>query len=204
MLNVLLSDYTQRILSGSSLLVRIYGVFMLQCVENFSVDLMIMENITSRNSRPQFKLDLKGSTHDRCSKEQKPRIGQGKVFLKDVDFLKEVRSFDLEEPARTRLMEALEKDVAMLMSRGIMDYSLFGAYYDSQAVQAESKYCFHKRGKADCFYTLGLIDILQEYDTSKRCEHWVKRTMKRIAPEHLSTVDPQMYAERFLKFAESL
>jgi 1-phosphatidylinositol-4-phosphate 5-kinase len=49
---------------------------------------------------------------------------------------------------------------------------------------------------------LGIIDILQEYNVSKRVEHAVKSL--KFDPLSISAVDPSSYAKRFVKFLESV
>mmetsp|Transcript_33476 Transcript_33476/g.58651 ORF Transcript_33476/g.58651 Transcript_33476/m.58651 type:complete len:110 (+) Transcript_33476:864-1193(+) len=103
-----------------------------------------------------------------------------------------------------KLITAIEGDVKMLAWHGIMDYSLFGAHFKGSEMPQDSRYCFRQKGQSDCFFTLGIIDILQEYNASKKCEHCLKRTFKRVSLQDLSSVNPQVYAERFLRFCRKI
>eukprot|EP00359_Climacostomum_virens_P001191 CAMPEP_0204899942 /NCGR_PEP_ID=MMETSP1397-20131031/2152_1 /ASSEMBLY_ACC=CAM_ASM_000891 /TAXON_ID=49980 /ORGANISM="Climacostomum Climacostomum virens, Strain Stock W-24" /LENGTH=629 /DNA_ID=CAMNT_0052067973 /DNA_START=352 /DNA_END=2238 /DNA_ORIENTATION=+ len=172
MLNELLLDYTDRITSKSTLLASVLGIFMLQSIGNYTVNLMIMENVAAFGSSPQYKFDLKGSTFNRRNCPQKPKVNvRGTCLYKDLDFLLEVSRLDLERSDRVRFMLALEKDISMLAQHGIMDYSVFGAYYADSEPLVDSRYVYrHKDGRG--FYMLGIIDILEKYSSAKICEHW--------------------------------
>nr|CAB3494868.1 unnamed protein product [Digitaria exilis] len=50
----------------------------------------------------------------------------------------------------------------------------------------------------DVVLYLGIIDILQEYNMTKKIEHAVKSMQYDSAS--ITAVDPQFYSERFLKF----
>mmetsp|Transcript_24908 Transcript_24908/g.43770 ORF Transcript_24908/g.43770 Transcript_24908/m.43770 type:complete len:206 (+) Transcript_24908:164-781(+) len=202
LLNTLLKDYTARIFSRETLLVRILGVFKLQCIDNFAVDLMVMENIACGYGTPLFKFDLKGSTHDRLHKKT-PRLGS-KNFMKDLDFMEEVGKLDLIESDRARFLKALEEDVEMLVKNGVIDYSLFGAYYEDQEMPQGNKYCYRHKLSPNSYYTLGIIDILQDYNSKKRCEHWLKRIFRRASHSAISSVNPSRYGRRFLDFCRSI
>nr|CAB3498993.1 unnamed protein product [Digitaria exilis] len=54
----------------------------------------------------------------------------------------------------------------------------------------------------DVVLYLGIIDILQEYNVSKRVEHAVKSL--KFDPLSISAVDPNSYSKRFVKFLESV
>jgi 1-phosphatidylinositol-4-phosphate 5-kinase len=52
----------------------------------------------------------------------------------------------------------------------------------------------------DVVLYLGIIDILQEYNMSKRVEHAVKSL--KFDPLSISSVDPNLYSKRFVSFLE--
>ena len=54
----------------------------------------------------------------------------------------------------------------------------------------------------DVVLYLGIIDILQEYNMSKKIEHAVKSM--QYDSISISAVDPQFYSERFLKFIQTV
>lgn len=193
-LSVLLAGYSERILSKTSVLVRVYGVFMLQSIGNYSVNLMVMDNIAASAVSPCYKLDLKGCTLNRTF------VGSlhSTLFLRDLDFLDKVKSLGLEPEDRRRFLECLEGDLEMLGRLGVMDYSVFGAYFSEGF--SNTAYSFHKQDSSS-FYTLGLIDFLQDYSTAKCCEHWTRRILQRAEP---SSVAPELYADRLLRFCRQV
>lgn len=54
----------------------------------------------------------------------------------------------------------------------------------------------------DAVLYLGIIDILQEYNVSKRVEHAVKSL--KFDPLSISAVDPSTYSKRFINFLEKV
>lgn len=51
-------------------------------------------------------------------------------------------------------------------------------------------------------YFVGLIDVLQLYNVKKKMEHGVK--MFRFKRKDISAVEPRLYFDRFMAFAETL
>lgn len=49
-------------------------------------------------------------------------------------------------------------------------------------------------------YFIGIIDILQEYNTKKKLEHVYKAQILRKDPTKISAVNPVVYGDRFLDF----
>ena len=54
----------------------------------------------------------------------------------------------------------------------------------------------------DVVLYLGVIDILQEYNTRKKIEHAIK--CRRHDPMAISVADPKFYSKRFFNFMEKL
>ncbi|KAK3149620.1 hypothetical protein QOZ80_3AG0219940 [Eleusine coracana subsp. coracana] len=54
----------------------------------------------------------------------------------------------------------------------------------------------------DVVLYLGIIDILQEYNVSKRVEHAVKSL--KFDPLSISAIDPSTYSKRFINFLEKV
>uniref|UniRef100_A0ACD6AE57 Uncharacterized protein n=1 Tax=Avena sativa TaxID=4498 RepID=A0ACD6AE57_AVESA len=52
----------------------------------------------------------------------------------------------------------------------------------------------------DVVLYIGIIDILQKYNTRKKIEHAYKSIKYKYNPLSISSVEPQFYSERFLKF----
>lgn len=57
---------------------------------------------------------------------------------------------------------------------------------------------------APCLYFLGIIDILQEYDFSKKLEHFAKSKLLCKDSHGISAVEPEEYRERFITAMESV
>lgn len=55
--------------------------------------------------------------------------------------------------------------------------------------------CPQSRGTYDVVLYYGVIDILQEYDISKKIEHAYKSM--QADPKSISAVDPKLYSKRF-------
>jgi hypothetical protein len=202
-LSEMLPVYCQRVLSDDSQLVRIFGVFML-CVGNYSISLVLMENIMT--STVLHKFDLKGSVYKRRVMKKGDYLAQyvGKV-LKDVDFDMTLRSLHIAQKDADTLLKRVIKDVQALESLGIMDFSLIVAVAHGNMEQVcSSKYFFRKEDSEDEYYMIALIDFMQQFDTHKQLESWVKHNLQRVQLHELSAVEPRMYADRFIKYIESI
>lgn len=196
----LLEDLVPVMKERQSLLVRVYGVFML-CVGSYSINLIVMENILHNSPSPHFKFDLKGSRYRRrvmCKGQ--PLLDTQRKVLKDVDFEETLGSLRIPRRESQKLFSKLSKDVKALERLGIMDYSLFVSVARGQTEAArKSKYFFSKEGSDNEFYMIALIDFLQKFDLTKQVEGVIKRVFKRVPAEELSAVEPRLYARRFLE-----
>jgi hypothetical protein len=121
-LNGLLSGYLEG-LKRNSLMVKVFGVFMLQNIGAYSVNLIVMEHVAG-DIPPASKsvFDLKGSTYQRAVSES-DYFTPGEVY-KDQDFTKLIKSLDLVQGEKERLLLTLKEDLSLLSSFGLMDYSL--------------------------------------------------------------------------------
>mmetsp|Transcript_28970 Transcript_28970/g.51794 ORF Transcript_28970/g.51794 Transcript_28970/m.51794 type:complete len:516 (-) Transcript_28970:47-1594(-) len=192
LLNKLLTLYLSRLQTQDSALVRVLGVFQVQCVNNYSTNLVLMENIFA-DAKVLRKFDLKGSLYNRETKSA-TSIG------KDVDFLKSVGSLSLIEEDAETLLRRVERDSEMLLSEGLMDYSLLvGVCEDRSRFPSNYSYRSTKEGEV---YLIALIDFLQEYNTSKRLENFFKVKVRRAKHEEVSSVEPVLYRERFINFVK--
>eukprot|EP00359_Climacostomum_virens_P006871 CAMPEP_0204916506 /NCGR_PEP_ID=MMETSP1397-20131031/14295_1 /ASSEMBLY_ACC=CAM_ASM_000891 /TAXON_ID=49980 /ORGANISM="Climacostomum Climacostomum virens, Strain Stock W-24" /LENGTH=523 /DNA_ID=CAMNT_0052089019 /DNA_START=265 /DNA_END=1836 /DNA_ORIENTATION=- len=192
LLNRLLEGYIERISSNDSALVRIIGVYQIQCINNYSTNLMVMENVSLSRSRTS-KFDLKGSIYKRAS-ESPQAIG------KDCDFLTRVGVLDLEEKDRAKLLSRLSKDCSLLLRHSLMDYSLLVTVCEGEVPGTlSSNYLYMSKKKGE-FYIIALIDFFQEYNFNKKLETLLKNKIKKIPLPDLSSVEPSAYHERFTKF----
>lgn len=69
-----------------------------------------------------------------------------------------------------------------------------------QALENHEKQTFH--GVYDVVLYLGIIDILQEYNMSKKIEHAYKSL--QFDSLSISAVDPTFYSRRFLEFIQKV
>eukprot|EP00359_Climacostomum_virens_P005124 CAMPEP_0204917980 /NCGR_PEP_ID=MMETSP1397-20131031/15693_1 /ASSEMBLY_ACC=CAM_ASM_000891 /TAXON_ID=49980 /ORGANISM="Climacostomum Climacostomum virens, Strain Stock W-24" /LENGTH=634 /DNA_ID=CAMNT_0052091029 /DNA_START=689 /DNA_END=2595 /DNA_ORIENTATION=+ len=198
-LNLLLPHYVKRIGEGNTQFVRVLGIYML-CINHYSINLMIMENVLIPQASLLMKFDLKGSKFQRqVLKQPNEALSISKITLKDVDFQNIYKSLKLSDEDAERLMFRLEGDVRMLESLGMMDYSLLVAvYYEHEETDYGSPYFYRKKSSEGLSYRIALIDITQAYDFTKRSENCLKRTLIRVPPDELSSVSPDQYASRFL------
>ncbi|KAH8046377.1 translation initiation factor IF-2 [Aureococcus anophagefferens] len=130
---------------------------------------------------------------------------------------------DLEEKlqlpdAQAReLVQQLDRDTKFLASRGIMDYSLLVgitmqeyhvktyARRDPAGDSLASRRTVPARiAQGPATYTLGIIDMLQEWDLGKRAEACCKVRCKCQSRRGISAVAPSEYQERFMDHVENI
>lgn len=51
-------------------------------------------------------------------------------------------------------------------------------------------------------YHVSIIDYLQDWSYSKKCERFIKTVLLRKDPTTLSAIEPEQYALRFLHFVQ--
>jgi hypothetical protein len=200
-LNALLPSYLEG-LNRNSLMVKVFGVFMLQSIGAYSVNLIIMEHIAG-DIPPLSKsvFDLKGSTYQRTVSAATDDFFPGEVY-KDQDFTRLVKSLDLVQGDKERLLLTLKEDLSLLSSFGLMDYSLL-LVISSEPSRTNSRQFTRRHPKYSYCYVV-LIDFLQRYDCNKATEHAFKRFCCCVAKTDISSVPPQIYSERLYGFVDSL
>jgi 1-phosphatidylinositol-4-phosphate 5-kinase len=192
LLNRLLSGYLERVMTGDSALVRVLGVFQVQCVGNYATNLLLMHNV-SLTKHFTGRYDLKGSTYSRANFD----ISSLRVGL-DTNFLREVGRLDLDPQDAERLLRRVTLDSAMLSSKNIMDYSLLVTVCTCEP--RHLKHYIYRSSKKGLVYLIAVIDILQEYNLQKKAETCWKTEVKRVALSSLSSVEPELYAARLIAF----
>lgn len=70
----------------------------------------------------------------------------------------------------------------------------------AEQIRGKEKQTFHE--VYDVVLYLGIIDILQEYNVTKKIEHAYKSL--QFDSLSISAVDPTFYSERFLKFIQKV
>jgi len=195
LLNTLLPGYLERLFSSDSALVRILGVFLIQCVGNYSTNVVLMENVSSCEEKLSV-FDLKGSLHARKSK-----VSSQLDVKKDCNFIDELGTIDLRPDEAAKLLSRLNRDVEMLSSLNIMDYSLLVTICKGDVPSFINPGYVYQGNHKNEFYLIALIDVLQIYNFSKKAETFWKTKVKRVNLRELSSVESKMYAQRFLNFA---
>ena len=147
--------------------------------------------------------DLKGSWIDRHSGVKAMHGGT----LKDMDLHKPLK---LADGIAEGLLDDLRHDTQLLCSHNLMDYSLLLGVHN-QAVATEGLPGLKVKTTdggvvADEVdvpgYYMGLIDILQAWNLSKRIERYSKIIFKgrwaKEVKDGMSAIEPTAYRERFL------
>lgn len=201
-LNKLLPHYVNRIYSNNSALARIWGVFQIQCVGNYSTNLILMDNVSSSFKQGQRKYDLKGSLYARKCYAKATRKT---IVGKDCNFLEEIGKLGLQYDDAQNLLARLEQDVKMLASFNIMDYSLLVTEITCPIkTKANSLYMYRTNKGEKTYCTIALIDYFQEYTFAKKAERFWKTKIQRVHPNELSSMEAKKYAERFIGFVSSI
>ena len=177
-------------------------------------DLRAAENRLNEDA-PLEVFDLKGSWVSRSTLQDGDPSGGGSSAnphgkrhskrthtMKDNDLREKLYFNDAQ---RERFQQHLTKDAAFLQGEGIMDYSLLlgiekglsemecqvGVDENPLVMSASNSFTAQR-------YYVGIIDILQKWDRSKRTE----RYLKALAGQDLDGVSacaPEVYEERFVR-----
>jgi hypothetical protein len=191
LLNRLLPGYLERAMTGDSALVRVLGVFQVQCVGNYATNLLLMHNVSLTK---HCRYDLKGSTYSRATLD----ISSLSVGL-DTNFLNEVGRLDLDPQDAEKLVRRVTLDSAMLSSKNVMDYSLLVTVSSGEPCAHQPHYIYRSSRKGPV-YLIAVIDILQDYNFRKKAETLWKVKVLRVPLSSLSSVEPEFYAARLLMF----
>ena len=146
--------------------------------------------------------DLKGSWVDRRAGIQAMQSGIG--TLKDMDLITPLKigRADAEE-----VLEELRHDSELLRAANLMDYSLLLGVHN-QRVNTDTL-GLHSSAEAVVSnvvdvpeYYMGVIDIFQAWNLSKRLERLAKTLLKgrfkKTVRDGMSAIEPNAYKERFL------
>ena len=209
-----------------SLLSRIFGVYQLKLPGLEYLYFFLMENSIrlQKDSRLIGIFDLKGSKVNRDVDESDENFKPTST-LKDINFLRRnANLMEFSKEDRKQLLEVFEKDVKLLKTQKLMDYSLLLAVtteFDlpepgerktsyqapKETMENLNKQYKNRRGiyvsPKGYVYYIGIIDYLQEFDTMKILENRFKRFrhgQKKM--EEVSAIEPEPYAVRFLKFVK--
>uniref|UniRef100_A0A7S0ZGW9 PIPK domain-containing protein n=1 Tax=Timspurckia oligopyrenoides TaxID=708627 RepID=A0A7S0ZGW9_9RHOD len=233
-LNEFLPSYYEHIQKyPDTLLNRYLANFGMRARNGRHIRFVAMSSVFRDGLEIDLKFDLKGSTLGRISAtknapldlessesgefaEDSHRDGVEKVVtLKDLDL---VEPLLFEKKTRSRLMELLGADSAVLEKHSIMDYSLLlglsevrpenVGIFDSKYGEKEENapwsiaYQTDRDGIIRKYrVSMGIIDILQTFSPRKKLEYAWKST-RYCTPDAISVNPPWKYRTRFLHFFE--
>jgi hypothetical protein len=202
----MLPDYVRRVSRKESLMAKILGVFTLRTSKGLKQHIAVMENILSGGDITAI-FDMKGSRLARKRLKHNEEVAVETLpsyeTYKDLDFFQTQKRLFLAPNDVQRLRRGVAADVEMLRSFGIMDYSLLIAIAKSSS--SPSQYLYPATGPDQGrVYFMGVIDYLQLYSNQKRLEGLGKSLLNSAKREEISSVDPQIYAKRFVKLVEQV
>jgi hypothetical protein len=190
----MLREYYYRIRNDPfSRLVRILGLYSIGCNSTF---IILMENVV-QFPQQAYIFDLKGSSFNRRVLTSEVIEAPRGSVMKDLDFKSLDFMLYVEHDTANQLKKSIKKDVSLLKRYGIMDYSLLLAIYDTEP---ESSNRYSIKSSSDYTYSLGIIDIFQQFNFRKKTEAEFKKV---ISSERASSIDPISYARRFLEFVSN-
>ena len=196
-LSTILVKYIERMeMFPESKLVRILGIFK---VNPMKQNLIIMENLLV-NKQDCVIFDLKGSKVARFVKgienPKKPPLGS---ILKDTNFLLYDRRIKLSEESKQSILSTLRMDFNLLRECGVIDYSIIlGIYEKNHQIQTRSMLVANDGTK----FSLGIIDIFQEYNFSKASEKTIKIVFNK--KKDISVASPSDYFNRICEFSSKI
>lgn len=198
--------------TGSSLLPRYVGVYDVTVPKGATTHWVVMHNVlyAPLGVACRTVYDLKGSRTGRQAK--RPDATQ-----KDLDAIEHAHTIQARCPKRLR--RRLEVDTRFLEERGFLDYSLLVGVFEpklplvSRVLRRPISFLrrrgrrnrgvtavFPKRGNH--LLVVGIIDVLQQWDISKRCEFLFRGAL--FGYRDISAVPPAFYRSRLLAFVDSL
>ena len=162
-------------------------------------DQVALTERTLERERPLELYDLKGSWVNRSTPPQPE--GAKKRTMKDNDLREKMY---LQRRERIALIEQIENDSKFLCDRNIMDYSLLlgiekGVNHQVFEEVENNTQVLHARfANSASVYYVGIIDILQKWNWSKRAERLVKALMGKDL-DGVSSEKPELYQKRFVE-----
>merc|ERR1712228_29831 len=152
------------------------------------------------------RYDIKGSWIDRHTKRH---LFENKL-MKDEDLH---RNLQLDLITSSNIHKQLEQDTMFLQQQQIMDYSLLlGVSYQQINVERTPIKLRHPQTESSDnykvnanivegpgIYYIGIIDMLQKWDSSKKAERFLKTYFRCKNKAGISCVEPVFYRKRFLK-----
>ena len=186
----------------NSLLPKFYGIY-----KKDGVVYVIQRNLNPYKSGT-WVYDLKGSHRRRTVKNHTIKqigkdnnFGESKIYLKDAN----------------KILKQIKKDTTFLKKNNLMDYSMLLCMRDKTVnekdwkVWGKGKFCCDLKGpgpskKTSINLNMGIIDILQKYNTSKFIESLFKTKQHLLdrAQSEVSAINSGAYKKRFDEFMEEI
>ncbi|KAL8160983.1 hypothetical protein V2J09_012472 [Rumex salicifolius] len=210
----------------NTLVTKFYGLHCVRLTgaAHKKVRFVIMGNLFCTENSIHRRFDLKGSSHGRTTDKPELEIDPS-TTLKDLDlnYIFRLRKFWFQEFCRQ-----VDRDCDFLEQERIMDYSLLVGLHFNESdrtvldptqwtslrlginMPAKAEVTVRRSvwepqiiGEAtgesyDVVLFFGIIDILQDYDLSKKLEHAYKSL--QYDSTSISAVDPKQYSRRFRDF----
>ncbi|KAH9713102.1 phosphatidylinositol 4-phosphate 5-kinase 2 [Citrus sinensis] len=202
----MLPSYYQHVCQYKNTLVtKFFGVHCVKPVGGQKTRFIVMGNLFCSEYRIHRRFDLKGSSYGRITDKPEEEIDETTTLKDlDLDFV-----FRLDRSWFQELIRQIDRDCEFLEAERIMDYSLLiGLHFRDDYSGDEMKMGPHLRNHStpsrsggevfDVVLYFGIIDILQDYDISKKLEHAYKSL--QVDPSSISAVDPKLYSKRFRDF----
>lgn len=189
---------------GNSLLPHYLALFRTTVNDKDSY-LIVMRNVHSSDVAMNRTYDLKGSRVDRDASEKE--LAKEHPVMKDNDFVRTGEKLRMGTEVKALFLDKLKLDVEFLTKLKLMDYSLLvGVHkYDEGTVPTEpidpkrNPYAVGTPNENGEQLFVGIIDILTKYGAKKMAAHNAKM-IKHGTKAEISTVNPEQYCIRFLKF----
>ncbi|KAI8391083.1 uncharacterized protein BYT42DRAFT_526376 [Radiomyces spectabilis] len=166
----------------NTLLCRFYGLHRIKLPHGRKIHFVVMGNVFPANKDVHETYDLKGSTFGRLTSDEEIERNP-RAVMKDLNWERNHCRLQLGPRKRSLFLDQLDKDVALLKTLNIMDYSLLIGMHDM------------KRGNTECIRdNLQIVKTNHSNDPpsssrNKRQEqaHIVRKAIKNVNPVQLDT-----------------
>ena len=214
----------------TTLLTRFCGMYDID-IEGTHHTLVIMNAVfpSRASSSMTERFDLKGSSVGRKVSEEERLVKGTNAVLKDMDFVadEDGKAISLLPGTREAFLGQLRRDIGLLQSCSVIDYSLLFGVEPLVTAQGKRQSIFGKkltsaflsavhgpigvnggkyailpgtRNGQPALFHFGLIDFLQPFNHKKYLEWKVKSLLHEN--EEFSCIPPENYARRLLAFLE--
>ncbi|KAL5209678.1 hypothetical protein ABZP36_005301 [Zizania latifolia] len=215
----MLRSYYERVRQyKSTLLTRFYGTHCIKQAGCPKVRFIIMGNFCRSEYKIHRRFDLKGSSHGRTIDKTEQKIDET-TTLKDLDLQ---YAFLLQRFWYEELMNLMWIFLANVncgnyfvllpppsdIRKPLIQLGInMPAQAEFSSKKIFNKFLLNERhlfitspsgGSCDVYLFFGIIDILQDYDITKKLEHAYKSF--QVNPGCISAVDPKLYSRRFQDF----